>query len=94
MRSKGILDYNCQQLNDLPETSPHGSYSEHDTRNLGLAIDPNGTRGTPTAHRDTRFNLPRDRLLDHCRGACGAMKEGASATPSDERDIAPHRWQI
>jgi hypothetical protein len=38
-------------LNDLPATSPHGSYSEHDARNLGFATDPNTTRGTATAHR-------------------------------------------
>src|SRR3989442_15755658 len=61
-------------INDLPATSPHGSYSEHDTRNLGFATDPNATRGTATAHRDTCCNLPRDRL-DHCCGVGGPMKE-------------------
>jgi hypothetical protein len=54
-------------INDLPTTSPHGSYSEHDARNLGFATDPNATRGTATAHRDTCCNFPRDRL-DHCCG--------------------------
>jgi len=39
-------------INDLPTTSPHGSYSEHDSRNLGFATDPNATRGTAAAHRD------------------------------------------
>ena len=43
-------------INDLPATSPHGSYSEHDTRNPGFATDPNATRGTPTAHHDTCCN--------------------------------------
>ncbi len=42
----------AKHLNDLPTTSPHGSYSEHDARNLGFTIDPNATRGTATAHRD------------------------------------------
>jgi len=52
-------------INDLPATSPHGSYSEHDARNLGFATDPNPIRGTATAHRDTHCNLRHDRL-DHC----------------------------
>ena len=33
-------------INDLPTTSPHGGYSEHDSRNLGFATDANRTRGT------------------------------------------------
>lgn len=43
-------------INDLPATSPHGSYSKHDARNLGFATDPNETRGTATARRDTCCN--------------------------------------
>ena len=31
------------EINDLPATSPHGSYSEHDARSLGFATDPNVT---------------------------------------------------
>jgi hypothetical protein len=44
-------------INDLPATSPHGSYFERDAKNLGFATDPNATRGTPTAHRDFCCNL-------------------------------------
>jgi hypothetical protein len=50
-------------INDLPATSPHGSYSEHDERNLGFGTDPNATGGTATAHRDTCRNFPRDRRI-------------------------------
>jgi hypothetical protein len=49
-------------INDLPTTSPHGSYTEHDSRNLGFATDPNATRGTAAAHRDRGrryLTLPR-----------------------------------
>src|SRR5262245_53088039 len=41
-------------INDLPTTSPHGSYSEHDARNLGFASDLDATRGTVTAQRPLR----------------------------------------
>jgi hypothetical protein len=43
-------------INDLPVTGPHGSYSEHDPRNLGLARGPLETLGTATAHYDTCCN--------------------------------------
>jgi len=44
-------------INDLPATSPHGSYSEHDARNLGFATDPHATRGTATAHLGGRWYM-------------------------------------
>ncbi len=55
------------EINDLPATSPHGSYFERDAKNLGFATDPNATRGTPTAHRDFCCNFVRGRL-NHCWG--------------------------
>jgi hypothetical protein len=39
-------------INDLPATSPHGSDFGDHAQILGLAPDPNATRGTATAHRN------------------------------------------
>jgi hypothetical protein len=39
-------------INDLPATSPHASYSEHDARNLGFASDQNTTRGTAASQSE------------------------------------------
>jgi hypothetical protein len=50
-RPEGVLDYNRHCVNDLPATSPHGSYSEQDARNAGLAADSDPTRGTLMTHR-------------------------------------------
>ena len=44
-------------INDLPVTSPHGSYSETIARNLGFGRDQNAIRGTATAHLDTFCNF-------------------------------------
>jgi hypothetical protein len=44
-------------INDLPATSPRGTCSYYDSRNLGLATDPNGERDTAMAHRDAWFEL-------------------------------------
>jgi len=49
---KGFSVTIATDINDLPTASPHGSYSEHDSRNLGFATDPNATRGTAAAHPD------------------------------------------
>jgi hypothetical protein len=43
--------------NDLPTTSPHGSDFGHELKILGLALDPNATRGTGAAHRYKRSKL-------------------------------------
>jgi len=44
----------ASDINDLPAISPHGSDSCNEAENLGFATDPNATRGTATAHRDTQ----------------------------------------
>jgi hypothetical protein len=63
MRPEGVFDYNRHYVNDLPATSPHGSYSEYDARNAGFAADPDATRGTPVAHRDTYLSFSREGLI-------------------------------
>jgi hypothetical protein len=42
----------ASNVNDLPATSPHGRYSEHDSRNLGLASGRTTLRGTAMARHD------------------------------------------
>ena len=49
-------------LNDLPATSPHGSDFRHDKQILGLACDPNATRGTAAAHRENRLLHPTPQI--------------------------------
>jgi hypothetical protein len=46
-------------INGLPTTSPHRSYSESMQVNLGFATYPNPIRGTARAHHDKRLKLPR-----------------------------------
>src|SRR5215472_17565296 len=73
-RPEGVFDYNRHYVNDLPTTSPHGCYSEHDAINAGLAADPDATRGTPMAHCNTYMKL-LSRKTDHCSDVSGDYED-------------------
>jgi hypothetical protein len=53
-------------INDLPQTSPHGSDFGDHTEILGLALNPNMTSGTAKAHLDQCANTQFKRLDVRC----------------------------